>query len=101
MKNSKIHFFELRNPVGWVPHAVLALNQWIRPKNRGSKKSVPQTYKNVAAWYLKSTKLVFVANSPIHGGNRKPNNGRHEKAPAIPLSILFAHSRQGIHELAR
>ena len=42
LKNSKIHFFELRNPVGWVPHAVLALNQWIRPKNRGSKKTVPQ-----------------------------------------------------------
>ena len=42
LKNSKIHFFELRNPVGWVPHAVLALDQWIRPKNRGSKKTVPQ-----------------------------------------------------------
>ena len=42
LKNSKIHFFELRNPVGWVPHAVLALNQWIRPKNKGSKKTVPQ-----------------------------------------------------------
>ena len=34
----KIHFFELRNPVGWVPHVVLALNQWIRPKNGGREK---------------------------------------------------------------
>ena len=31
-------FFELRNPVGWVPHVVLALNQWIRPKNGGREK---------------------------------------------------------------
>ena len=43
LKNSKIHFLEPRNPVGWVPHAVLALNQWIRPKNRGGTKTVSQT----------------------------------------------------------
>ena len=38
LKQPKIHFFELRNPVGWVPHVVLALNQLLRPKNGGWKK---------------------------------------------------------------
>ena len=52
-KNSKIHFLELRNPVGSVPHAFLALNQWIRPKNKGGIKTVPQTCKSLEARYLK------------------------------------------------
>ena len=37
-EKAKIPFFGLRNPVGWVPHVVLALNQWIRPKNGEVKK---------------------------------------------------------------
>ena len=37
-KKPKIHRFDLRNPVGWVPHVFLALNQWIGPKNGGSEK---------------------------------------------------------------
>ena len=32
---------------------VLAPNDLIRPKNRGSKKTVPQIYKSLASWYLK------------------------------------------------
>ena len=34
----KIRFFGPRNPVGWASHVVLALNQWIRPKNGEVKK---------------------------------------------------------------
>ena len=37
-EKAKIPFFGLRNPVGWFSHVVLALNQWIRPKNGGWKK---------------------------------------------------------------
>ena len=42
LKNSKKPLFDFWGPLGWVPYAVLALNQWIRPKNRGQKKSVPE-----------------------------------------------------------
>ena len=35
---AKIPRFELRNPIGWAFRVVLALNQWIRPKNGGRKK---------------------------------------------------------------
>ena len=52
LKNSKKPLFDFWGPLGWVPYAVLALNQWIRPKKRGTKKSVHQTYPNEGANHL-------------------------------------------------
>ena len=43
LENSEKPLFDLWGPLWWVPHVVLALNQWLRPKKRGTKKSVPQT----------------------------------------------------------
>ena len=45
LKQPKIHFFELRNPVGWASHVVLAQNQWKRPKNGGVEKVYPKCVK--------------------------------------------------------
>ena len=41
----KIHFFELRNPVGWASHVVLIQTQWKRSKNGGVEKVYPKCVK--------------------------------------------------------
>ena len=53
LKNSKKHFFDLWDLLWWVFHMVLALNHWFRPKNEGSKKSVPRNYKSAGSNALK------------------------------------------------
>ena len=55
LKNSKKHFFDLWDLLWWVFHMVLALNHWFRPKNEGSKKSVPRNYKSAGSNALKKT----------------------------------------------
>ena len=52
-KNSKNPYFDLWDPLWWVFHMVLALNHWFRPKNEGSKKSVPQNCKSAGSVALK------------------------------------------------
>ena len=53
-KNSKNPYFDLWDLLWWVFHMVLALNHWFRPKNEGSKKSVPQNCKSAGSDALKT-----------------------------------------------
>ena len=48
-KNSKNPYFDLWDLLWWVFHMVLGLNHWFRPKNEGSKKSVPQNCKSAGS----------------------------------------------------
>ena len=52
-KNSKNPYFDLWDLLWWVFHMVLGLNHWFRPKNEGSKKSVPQNCKSAGSDALK------------------------------------------------
>ncbi len=67
LKNSKKPLFDLWGPLWWVPHAFLALNQWIRPKKRGTKKSVPPAYPNEGANFAFWTTFItfFFISSQI------------------------------------
>ena len=56
-KNSKNPYFDLWDLLWWVFHMVLALNHWFRPKNEGSKKSVPQNCKSAGSDALKKDTL--------------------------------------------
>ena len=59
-KNSKNPYFDLWDLLWWVFHMVLALNHWFRPKNEGSKKSVPQNCKSAGSDALKrGCTLIF------------------------------------------
>ena len=61
LKNSKKHFFDLWDLLWWVFHMVLALNHWFRPKNEGSKKSVPRNYKSAGSNALNSFLLPQIS----------------------------------------
>ena len=58
-KNSKNPYFDLWDLLWWVFHMVLALNHWFRPKNEGSKKSVPQNCKSAGSDALNRLKKFF------------------------------------------
>ena len=83
-KNSKNPYFDLWDLLWWVFHMVLALNHWFRPKNEGSKKSVPQNCKSAGSVALK--KLSFSLHIPI---TNKLFEDLKSEAKTVPLKHIF------------
>ena len=79
LKNSKKHFFDLWDLLWWVFHMVLALNHWFRPKNEGSKKSVPRNYKSAGSNALKKTSESL----------KDPRNGFFERISDVCFFFSF------------
>ena len=85
-KNSKNPYFDLWDQLWWVFHMVLALNHWFRPKNEGSKKSVPQNCKSAGSDALKFRRNLFYhCDSVLQSGQ----NSVHDIIISINKYIFF------------